>query len=99
HVYQRDCVLCENPTADKYQGIIYLNPYSHLNSVLVRMSAQLTFTFHSGSLAMLESVGPLGYVIRKLNQVRESRDQSRLEVVEIIEALILTVVALVIACI
>src|SRR5437868_6735560 len=42
---------------------------------------------------MLESVGPLGYVIRKLNQVRESRDQSRLEVVEIIEALILALVA------
>ena len=38
---------------------------------------------------MLESVGPLGYVIRKLNQVRQSGDtsQSRLEVIEIIEAL------------
>ena len=37
---------------------------------------------------MLESVGPLGYVIRKLNQVRQSGDtsQSRLEVIEIIEA-------------
>jgi hypothetical protein len=44
---------------------------------------------------MLESVGPLGYVIRKLNQVRESGDtsQSRLEVIEIIEALILALVA------
>jgi hypothetical protein len=44
---------------------------------------------------MLESVGPLGYVIRRLNQVRESgnRSQSRLEVIEIIEALILALVA------
>src|SRR4030095_16447244 len=44
---------------------------------------------------MLESVGPLGYVIRKLNQVREnvSSSQSRLEVIEIIEALILALVA------
>ena len=44
---------------------------------------------------MLESVGPLGYVIRKLNQVRQSGDtsQSRLEVIEIIEALILALVA------
>jgi hypothetical protein len=44
---------------------------------------------------MLESVGPIGYVIRKLNQVRESGDisQSRLEVIEIIEALILALVA------
>ena len=44
---------------------------------------------------MLESVGPLGYVIRKLNQVRKSGDtsQSRLEVIEIIEALILALVA------
>src|SRR5215470_5307176 len=44
---------------------------------------------------MLESVGPTGYVIRKLNQVRESRDtsQSRLEVIEVIEALILALVA------
>src|SRR5262249_33254290 len=43
----------------------------------------------------LESVGPLGYIIRKLNQVRESGDtsQSRLEVIEIIEALILALVA------
>src|SRR5213595_1115592 len=44
---------------------------------------------------MLESVGPLGYVIRKLNQVRESghTSQSRFEVIEIIEALILALVA------
>jgi hypothetical protein len=44
---------------------------------------------------MLESVGPLGYVIRKLNQVRQSGDtsQSRLEVIEIIEAVILALVA------
>jgi hypothetical protein len=44
---------------------------------------------------MLESVGPVGYVIRKLNQMRESGDtsQSRLEVIEIIEALILALVA------
>jgi hypothetical protein len=43
---------------------------------------------------MLESVGPLGYIIRKLNQVRESdKSQSRLEVIEIIEALILALVA------
>jgi hypothetical protein len=44
---------------------------------------------------MLESVGPLGYVIRRLNQVRESGDtsHSRLEVIEIIEALILALVA------
>ena len=44
---------------------------------------------------MLESVGPLGYVIRKLTQVRESGDtsQARLEVIEIIEALILALVA------
>src|SRR4029450_1854834 len=44
---------------------------------------------------MLESVGPLGYVIRKLNQVREnaSSSQSRFEAIEIIEALILALVA------
>lgn len=44
---------------------------------------------------MLESVGPVGYVIRRLNQVPESGDtsQSRLEVIEIIEALILALVA------
>jgi hypothetical protein len=44
---------------------------------------------------MLESVGPIGYVIRKLDQMRESGNtsQSRLEVIEIIEALILALVA------
>ena len=45
---------------------------------------------------MLESaVGAVGYVIRKLNQVREnvSPSQSRLEAIEIIEALILALVA------
>jgi len=43
---------------------------------------------------MLESVGPIGYVIRKLNQVRQSdKSQARLEVIEIIEALILAFVA------
>jgi hypothetical protein len=45
---------------------------------------------------MLESVGPVGYVIRKLNQVREnvsSSSQSRFEAIEIIEALILALVA------
>src|SRR5215510_8486685 len=44
---------------------------------------------------MLESVGPVGYVIRKLNQMRESGDtsQSRWEAIEIIEALILALVA------
>ena len=44
---------------------------------------------------MLESVGPVGYVIRKLTQVRESGDTSqvRFEVIEIIEALILALVA------
>src|SRR5947199_8834249 len=44
---------------------------------------------------MLESVGPLGYVIRKLNQVRQSGDtsQSRFETIEIIEAVILALVA------
>ena len=44
---------------------------------------------------MLESVGPLGYVIRKLNQVRQSGDtsQARFEMIEIIEALILALVA------
>ena len=44
---------------------------------------------------MLESVGPVGYVIRKLTQVRESGDKSqvRFEVIEIIEALILALVA------
>jgi len=43
---------------------------------------------------MLESVGPIGYVIRKLNQVRQSdKSQSRLEMIEIIEALILALVA------
>ena len=44
---------------------------------------------------MLESVGPVGYVIRKLNQVPETSDtsQSRWEVIEIIEALILALVA------
>jgi len=46
-------------------------------------------------LAMLESVGPVGYVIRKLNQVREnvSSSQSRFEAIEIIEAVILALVA------
>ena len=44
---------------------------------------------------MLESVGPLGYVIRKLNQVPETGHTSerRFEAVEIIEALILALVA------
>jgi hypothetical protein len=44
---------------------------------------------------MLESVGPLGYVIRKLNQVRENGHTSerRFEAIEIIEALILALVA------
>jgi hypothetical protein len=44
---------------------------------------------------MLESVGPLGYVIRKLNQMRENGHTSerRLEAIEIIEALILALVA------
>jgi hypothetical protein len=44
---------------------------------------------------MLESVGPLGYVIRKLNHVREniSPSQSRFEAIEIIEAVILALVA------
>ena len=44
---------------------------------------------------MLESVGPIGYVIRKLNQVRENGHTSdrRFEAIEIIEALILALVA------
>jgi hypothetical protein len=44
---------------------------------------------------MLESVGPVGYVIRKLNQVRENvpSSQSRFEAIEIIEAVILALVA------
>ena len=44
---------------------------------------------------MLESVGPGGYVMRKLNQVRQSGDTSqvRFEAIEIIEALILALVA------
>src|SRR5690349_10507509 len=44
---------------------------------------------------MLESVGPVGYVIRKLSQMLGSGDtsQARLEVIEIIEALILALVA------
>ena len=44
---------------------------------------------------MLESVGPEGYVIRKLNQVPDTvnTSQSRWEVIEIIEALILALVA------
>ena len=43
---------------------------------------------------MLESaVGAVGYVIRKLNQVPGNDQQSRFEVIEIIEALILALVA------
>ena len=44
---------------------------------------------------MLESVGPLGDVMRKLTQVRTNGDTSqvRFEVIEIIEALILALVA------
>ena len=45
---------------------------------------------------MLQSaVGAVGYVIRKLNQVRESGDtsQARFEMIEIVEALILALVA------
>src|SRR5947208_4567183 len=52
--------------------------------------------FHAGSSAMLESaVGAVGYVIRKLNQMRENDHpfQSRFEAIEIIEALILALVA------
>jgi hypothetical protein len=47
------------------------------------------------SFAMLESVGPLGYVIRKLSQVLASGNtsQARFEAIEIIEALILALVA------
>src|SRR6266496_5906309 len=56
---------------------------------------EVSCNFETGRLAMLESVGPLGYVIRKLNQVRQSgdRSQSRVEVIEIIEAAILALVA------
>src|SRR5215470_10403624 len=44
---------------------------------------------------MLESVGPIGYVIRKLIQLRESDPASerRFEAIEIIEAMILALVA------
>jgi hypothetical protein len=44
---------------------------------------------------MLESVGAVGYVIRKLNQVRENvpSSQSHFEAIEIIEAVILALVA------
>jgi hypothetical protein len=44
---------------------------------------------------MLESVGPVGYVIRKLNQVPQnvSSSQSRFEMIEILEAVILALVA------
>ena len=44
---------------------------------------------------MLESIGPLRYIIRRLNEVRESGDtsQARFEAIEIIEALILALVA------
>ena len=44
---------------------------------------------------MLESLGPLGYVTRKLSEMRESGDtsQARFEAIEIIEALILALVA------
>src|SRR5215472_19189493 len=44
---------------------------------------------------MLESVGPIGYVIRKLNQVRENGhiSERRFEAIEIIEAVILALVA------
>jgi len=44
---------------------------------------------------MLESVGPIGYVIRKLIQLRESDPASerRFEAIEIIEAVILALVA------
>lgn len=43
---------------------------------------------------MLESaVGAVGYVIRKLNRVRDSDHQSRFETIEIIEAVILALVA------
>jgi hypothetical protein len=44
---------------------------------------------------MLESVGPLGYVIRKLNQVRQntSSSQAHFEMIEILEAVILALVA------
>src|SRR6266481_8267018 len=56
---------------------------------------EVSCNFHTGSSAMLESVGPLGYVIRKLNQVRENgpSSQSRFEAIEILEALILALVA------
>src|SRR6266436_5352743 len=56
---------------------------------------EVSCNFETGSLAMLESVGPLGYVIRKLNQVRENgpSSQSRFEAIEILEALILALVA------
>lgn len=44
---------------------------------------------------MLQSVGPVGYVIRKLNEMRGNGDTSerRFETIEIIEALILALVA------
>src|SRR5262245_38050681 len=44
---------------------------------------------------MLESVGPLGYVIRQLTQMRENGHTSarRFEAIEIIEALILALAA------
>ena len=51
--------------------------------------------FRAKSLTMLESVGPLGDVMGKLNQVHARGDTSlvRFEVIEIIEAVILALVA------
>src|SRR5437016_12745124 len=76
---------------------------SRLTGAWIRGGAGLAFqqgrvsgNFDTESLAMLESaVGAVGYVIRKLNQVREnvSSSQSRFEAIEIIEALILALVA------
>src|SRR6266513_852114 len=57
---------------------------------------EVSGNFLTERLAMLESaVGAVGYVIRKLNQVRENGDasQSRFEAIEIIEAVILALVA------
>ena len=56
---------------------------------------ELAGNFRAERLAMLESVGPIGYVIRKLNQVREKgpSSQARFEAIEIIEAVILALVA------
>jgi hypothetical protein len=89
------CVF-EKGTAPRKSIALKSYSYPHQsNCENLILARGISGNFSAERLAMLESVGPVGYVIRKLNQVRESGDtsQARFEMIEIIEAFILALVA------